>query len=191
MGIRAYLRGDDLASGHEQRMLAPQEAQPSYPPPYWSQTTPLNVSESTALRVSDAWACVRALSDSVASLPVHVFRRTSAGRVRVGDEARAVQLLNRPSPGATACDLFGTAMAHLLVNGNAFVAKYRSDAEIVQLGLIDPRQVEVELRGQQVVYVITTNGRAGIDTRSRRRGRRRHEGGHRRGRVRLLRRLRW
>lgn len=96
-------------------MLAPQETQPTYPP-YWSTTTPLNVSESNALRVSDAWACVRAVSDSVASLPIHCFRRTAAGRVQVGDEARAVRLLHRPSPGATSCDLFGTAMVHLLVN---------------------------------------------------------------------------
>jgi phage portal protein BeeE len=67
-------------------------------------------------------------------------------------------LLNRPGPGATACDLFGSAMAHLLVNGNCFVGKFGSDAEIVQLGLLDPRQVEVELRGHRIVYTVTTHG---------------------------------
>lgn len=163
MGLRSYLRGDDLTD--ERRSLTPQTVRPSYLPysPYSTTTAltgsvPLAVTESNALRVSDAWACVRALSDSVASLPVHAYRRTSSGRVQVGNEARAVQLINRPSPGATACDLFGTAMVHLLVSGNAFVGKYRSDGEIVQLGLIDPRMVEVELRGQRVVYAVTLNG---------------------------------
>jgi hypothetical protein len=120
MGIRAYLRGDDLI---EQRALSRRDARAPvlYSSGPFSTQAPLNVGEANALRVSDAWACVRALSDSVASLPIHVYRRSPTGRVRVGDEARAVQLLNRPSPGATASDLFSAAMAHLCVNGNCFI----------------------------------------------------------------------
>jgi hypothetical protein len=47
--------------------------------PYWS-AAPLDVTTSNVLRVSDAYAAVRCLADSVASLPLHVYRRTEAGR---------------------------------------------------------------------------------------------------------------
>ena len=56
---------------------------------------------ANALRVSDAYACVRVLADSISSLPLHVYRRTTAGRLPAGDASRAVQLLNRPAPGST------------------------------------------------------------------------------------------
>ena len=45
-------------------------------------------------------------------------------------------------------------MVHLNVAGEAFVAKYRAESEIVQLGLLDPRSVDVELRGQRIVYTL-------------------------------------
>jgi HK97 family phage portal protein len=141
----------------EDRTLAPQEVRPGYLP--WSTSAPLDVTESNWSRVSDAWACVRLLADSVASLPPKVYRKTDAGRVAAGPDSRLMQLLQTPSPGSTSADLFSQAMTHLCTNGNCFVAKYRSGGTIVQLGLLDPTLVEVELRGQRIVYTITLNGR--------------------------------
>jgi HK97 family phage portal protein len=159
MGLLSYLRGTDLLESTigESRTLEPdlvREPLLQYP-----VTAPLMVSESTVLKVADAWACVRALSDSVASLPARVYRRTPAGRLVAGDDQRLVQLLRQPAPGSTSADLFGTTMVHLQTNGNAFVAKYRSEGSIVSLGLLDPRHVQVELRGQRVVYILSRTGR--------------------------------
>jgi HK97 family phage portal protein len=120
---------------------------------------PLDVNTANALRVSDAYACVRVLADSVASLPLHAYRRTDQGRIPAGPDQRIVQLLNRPSPGSTSADLLSQVMVHLNVHGDAFIGKYRSDNEIVQLGLLDPTRVNVELKGQRVVYTIDTDAR--------------------------------
>jgi HK97 family phage portal protein len=141
----------------EDRTLAPQDVRPGYLP--WSTSAPLDVTESNWSRVSDAWACVRLLADSVASLPPKVYRKTDAGRVQAGRDSRLVQLLQTPSPGSTSADLFSQAMVHLCTNGNAFFGKFRSEGTIVSLGLLDPTLVEVELRGQRTVYTITLNGR--------------------------------
>jgi len=105
--------------------------------------------------VADAYAAVRCLADGVASLPAKVYRRTARGRVPAGDDQRLVQLLRRPWPGATAADLFSQIMVALNVTGNAFVAKYRSDRTIVQLGVLRSDQVKVELRGQRIVYTLS------------------------------------
>jgi HK97 family phage portal protein len=121
----------------------------------FSRSGLLNVTTSNALRVADAYACVRVLADSVASLPLKVYRRTTQGRVPAGDQSRAVQLLERPAPGSTSADLVSQIVVHLNTHGNAFVGKFRADNEIVQLGLLDPTQVEVELRGQRIVYTLS------------------------------------
>jgi HK97 family phage portal protein len=114
------------------------------------EATPYN-----ALRISDAYACVRVLADAVATLPVKAYRNTGSGRVQVGPDARISRLLERPSPGSTSADLFSLIMTHLNTHGNAYVGKFRgADGEIVSLSLIPPDQVNVVLRGQTIGYVV-------------------------------------
>ena len=161
MGLRAYLRGDDLK--REDRTLTAANVPGPLPRagsycqswlPYSSSSAVLDVTTSNALRTSDAYACVRCLADSVASLPLHIYRKTAAGRVQVGEDSRAVRLLSRPSPGSTSVDLISQMMVHLNIFGECFIGKYRSDREIVQLGLLPPESVQVELRGQRIVYTL-------------------------------------
>lgn len=118
----------------EDRALPTADVQPAFPT--LTTTAPLNVTTANALRVSDAYACVRVLADSISSLPLHAHRRTPQGRIPAGDNARAVQLLAKPAPGSTGVDLVSQIVVHLNVHGDAFVGKYRSDGEIVQLGLL-------------------------------------------------------
>ena len=114
------------------------------------EATPYN-----ALRISDAYACVRVLADTVSTLPVRAYRNTGSGRVQVGPDARVSRLLERPSPGSTSADLFSQVMVHLNTHGNAFLGKFRgADGEIVSLSLIPPDQVNVVLRGQTIGYVV-------------------------------------
>ena len=157
MTITRRRRGWSIPGLVEDRALTHEET--PAPPALWSWNSeaPLDVTTANALRVSDAYACVRVLADSISSLPLHVYRRTTEGRLPAGENARAVQLLNRPSPGSTGVDLISQTVVHLNVYGDAFIGKYRNaDGEIAQLGLIHPDQVQVELRGQRVVYVLTS-----------------------------------
>jgi len=154
----SYLRGDDLrsaapAQADEQRALTVQNTSAPLLP--YSRSSLLDVSTGNVLRVSDAYACVRVLADSVASLPPKIYRKTPAGRVPAGDDQRVVQLLRSPSPGSTSADLFSQIMLHLNVFGDALIGKYRSEGTIVQLGLLHPERVAVELRGQRIVYTLT------------------------------------
>lgn len=157
MGFRLTSAGGWAALAEtvaEDRALPALDVQPAYP----SLTTsaPLNVTTTNALRVSDAYACVRVLADSISSLPLHTFRKTPEGRQPAGDNARAVQLLKRPSPGSTGVDLISQILVHLNVHGEAFVGKYRADGEIVQLALISPESIQVEHSGQRIIYTLDT-----------------------------------
>src|SRR4051794_8283731 len=97
----------------EDRALAAPVVDPMFTA--WSTSAPLNVSTANVLRVSDAWACVSLLANSISTLPLHVYRRTTQGRVPAGPDSRAVQLLQRPAPGSTGIDLISQVMTHLAI----------------------------------------------------------------------------
>jgi HK97 family phage portal protein len=108
-------------------------------------------------QVADAYACVRALADAAASLPLHVYRaRPDGSRERV-TTGRAVELLRSPGLGQTTATLVGQIMTALQTHGNAYVAKYRTRGEprVEQLGLWHPERVAPELKGGRVRFTLT------------------------------------
>jgi len=79
------------------------------------------VNERTAMQTSAVYACVRILSESIAGLPLHVYRYTSDG----GKERTAMHPLYRmlhdePNREMTSFVFRETLMAHLLLWGNAY-----------------------------------------------------------------------
>ena len=133
MGFWNRRRGDD-------RSLPPAENQLPLIAAYAGQ--PVNT--TTALQIADVWAAVRVLADAASLLPIHVYRKAGDGRERV-ETGALVELLEAPGPGVTQADLTSSLMAHVLVWGNAYVAKYREAGTIVQLGLLAPDRVRPEL----------------------------------------------
>jgi HK97 family phage portal protein len=148
-------RGTDLDGPVEDRALARRQLDAQSPPVLLAPTftTPPAVTATTALAIADAYACVRALADAAASIPLHCYRRTTAGRERL--EGRTADLLGRPAPAATQANLIGQLMAHLQLHGNAYVGKFRDgDGRVEQLALLHPERVIPELRAGRPVYTV-------------------------------------
>lgn len=124
------------------------------------------ITPRNALTLADAYACVRVLADSAASLPLHTYRRAIDGGRERADDSLAASLLRRPAPGVTQANLIAQLMAHLALYGEGFVGLYRGeDAAVFQLGLIAPEAVEVEIVGGEPFYTVTTaDGRRAILT---------------------------
>lgn len=123
------------------------------PAVYLPDPTATSITTSAAMRVADVFAAVRVLAESAASLPLIAYRRTPDGRVRAG--GRVQGLIDAPAPATTTSGFVGQVMAHLCLWGNAFVAKYRDDAgRVVQLGLLAPDSVTVELERGEPVYIV-------------------------------------
>lgn len=115
------------------------------------------VTARNALNLDVAWACVRALSESAATLPLHVYRRTAQGRVRA-DDTLAARVLQRPAQGTTQANFIAQLMVHLALWGEAFCGVYRSaSGTIEQLGLFAPDRVAVDVLGGMPTYGITTD----------------------------------
>src|SRR5262245_39790229 len=133
MGIRSFLRGDNLIKTTEARSLPAPENQL----PLWSTFATSTITPIAALAIADVWAAVRVLADAASSLPLHVYRKTTDGRERV-HSGSLYDLLERPGPGTSQADLVSSLMAHLTVYGNGYIAKYRAGDQIVQVGLLAP-----------------------------------------------------
>lgn len=125
------------------------------PPVMLSSTPAGSVTPTTAATVADAYACIRALADAAASLPLIPYRRTADGRTRL-EGGQLVDLLQRPAPAMTQANLIGQMVAHLNLHGNAYLGKFRDgDGAIVQLALLAPDRVHPEIRAGRPLYTVT------------------------------------
>jgi HK97 family phage portal protein len=78
------------------------------------------VNERTAMATSAVYACVRVLSETIASLPLHVYRRAGQGKEKAIDHNLYYLLHDEPNPEMTSFVLRETLMGHLLLWGNAY-----------------------------------------------------------------------
>lgn len=83
-------------------------------------TAGVHVSEGTALRLGAVWACVRVISEDVASLPLFVYERLERGRRRALEHPLNRLLHDQPNPEMTALQLRETLTAHALTWGNGY-----------------------------------------------------------------------
>jgi HK97 family phage portal protein len=98
------------------------------------------VSPDSALASIAVYACVRVLAESIASLPVHVYRRDGRSRLRVEDD-REFLLSQEPNPYMSAFTFWETVVGHALLWGNAYVLRtYDGEGRADGLWPLNPRQ---------------------------------------------------
>ena len=79
------------------------------------------MSEDQAMRLATVQACVRVLSEDVAALPLHIYRRTEDGGKERATEHPLYHLLHdAPNPEMTAMDFREALMVNALLSGNAY-----------------------------------------------------------------------
>lgn len=116
------------------------------------------VNEKSAMQIATVYACVRLLAESVAGLPLHLYKYTdSTGR----DKVRAMEhplyklLYRQPNPEMTSFSFFETLMTHLLLYGNAYAQIIRDGRNgIISLYPLLPENVEVDRDENGRIYYI-------------------------------------
>ncbi len=86
-----------------------------------SSVAGVHVDADTALKLSTAWACVTLLSETIASLPLVVYRRIGEdGRERARSHPLYTVLHDQPNQWQTAAEFREMMTGHALVRGNAY-----------------------------------------------------------------------
>lgn len=116
------------------------------------------VSEETALQVSAVWACIRLISQTVASLPIIVYRKTDNGRVIDPDHWFAKLMTGKPNQYQTRYEFWEHQIANLALHGNFYCRKQVALGQVRGLLPLNPLQTETRLVGGKVVHLFTTDG---------------------------------
>lgn len=109
-------------------------------------------SADQAMRLAAVRACVRLIADSVASLPLDLYRRRPDGPT---EQIAPSQLLTDPSTLVSQFDWVVQCVASLLLDGNAYgLITSRRIGWPSSIEWLDPRTVEVNRAGFRVTYKV-------------------------------------
>ena len=105
-----------------------------------------SVNERSAMQMTAVYACVRILSESIAGLPLHMYRYEDDGSKTKAVEHPLYHLLHdEPNPEMTSFIFRETLMSHLLLWGNAYAQIIRNGkGDIIALYPLMPNRMKVE-----------------------------------------------
>jgi len=115
------------------------------------------VDEKSAMQIATVYACVRLLAESVAQLPLHLYRYTDNGTGKeMAAEHPLYPILHRqPNPEMTSFTWRETMMVHLLLYGNAYNQIIRDGKNgVVSVYPLLPENVEVDRDEHGEIYYI-------------------------------------
>ena len=115
------------------------------------------VDEKSAMQIATVYACVRLLAESVAQLPLHLYRYTDSGtgKEMAADHPVYPILHRQPNPEMTSFNWRETMMVHLLLYGNSYNQLIRDGKNgIVSIYPLLPENVEVDRDEHGEIYYI-------------------------------------
>lgn len=119
----------------------------------------IHINEAVALGIPAVYACIRVLTEAIASLPLITYERFANGDK---DRARNFSLFrllhDSPNPLMTSFELRELLVGHLCLRGNAYCFIERDGGEVVALWPLHPDKVTVEVSGRELVYKHQNDG---------------------------------
>ena len=115
------------------------------------------VDEKSAMQIATVYACVRLLAESVAQLPLHLYRYTDSGtgKEMATDHPLYAVIHRQPNPEMTSFSWRETMMVHLLLYGNAYCQIIRDGKNgVVSVYPLLPENVEVDRDEHGEIYYI-------------------------------------
>jgi HK97 family phage portal protein len=126
-------------------------------PQAYTQESASAVTYDSAMQLSAVWACVKLLSETVASLPLYVYKKTPEGRELYETHALSLLFSGKTNKYQTKNEFFETVLLNLVVHGNAYCVIERSGTRIMSLLPIMSAQVEPQLLDDGTMVYAYTN----------------------------------
>ncbi len=119
-----------------------------------------SVTPESSMGLVPVWAAVSLIAGAVAQLPLIVYRRGAEGARERADDTRQWELLHeKPNAEMASDELFELITGHLLLWGNAFLAKQRGgDGRVAELWPIKPSRVLVGRSQGEKVFTVDGAG---------------------------------
>lgn len=119
---------------------------------YSKSKSGMNVTADTAMNLSAVFACVRRSTETLSTLPVHVFRKTKSSREEI-DHPVSELLSRKPNPEMPANVFREVLQGHIELRGVAYAEIVRNGSGIpVELWPIHPDHMTPERKGRDLIY---------------------------------------
>lgn len=112
------------------------------------------VNERSAMQMTAVYSCVRILSETVAGLPLHLYRYSANGsKEKAVDNPLYFLLHDEPNPEMTSFVFRETLMTHLLLWGNGYAQIIRNGkGKVVALYPLMPNRMTVDCDDKGQLY---------------------------------------
>lgn len=112
------------------------------------------VTVDSALQLSAAWACVRLIAETIATLPLNLYLKQTGGARKLATAHPLYDVLhNQPNADNTAVEFWEVIVASMLLRGNGYARKLRAAGRIIGLELLLPARMNVKrLQTGQLQY---------------------------------------
>lgn len=119
------------------------------------------VSADSMLRLSACFACTRLISQSIASMPLSMYERTSGGKRVAQQHPLHMILHDQPNADTTAALHWEATLAAMLLRGNARAEKLMIGQRLVGLQFLHPARLVIRRKsnGQKEYWYTESNGR--------------------------------
>lgn len=125
-----------------------------------SSSAGVSVNERRMLSLSTVWACTRLISETIATLPLSMYERTSAGKKVAQQHPLQFVIHDQPNADTTAAVFWEAVVAAMLLRGNARCEKLMSGSRIVGLMFLAPDRLSItcEINGKKRYRYRQDNG---------------------------------
>lgn len=96
------------------------------------------VNATTVMQLDTVWACVRLISETIATLPLSIYARTSAGSRIAREHPLHFILHSQPNPESTASVFLESLVASMLLRGAGYAEKLMAGDRMVGLDFLHP-----------------------------------------------------
>lgn len=108
----------------------------------------VSVTAATAMQVSAVWACVRLISETIATLPLSIFEKTSAGKRVAPQHPLHFMIHDQPNLDTTASIFWEAMVAAMLLRGAGRAEKLMIGGRLVGLSFLNPDRITWSRDGQ-------------------------------------------
>jgi HK97 family phage portal protein len=106
------------------------------------------VTPHTVLQLDAAWGCVRLISETIATLPLAMYERTSAGKRLAADHALHFVIHDQPNVDSTAAVFWEAMVAAMLLRGGGRAEKLYVGTRLVALAFLSPDRLTINRDGR-------------------------------------------
>ncbi len=120
----------------------------------------VDVTPKAVMQVDAVWSCVRLISETIATLPLSIHEKTSAGKRLASHHPLHFIIHDQPNADSTASVFWEALVASMLLRGNGRAEKLYVGTQLVGLAFLDPNKLVItrDINGRKIYQYPRADG---------------------------------